>query len=638
MTYSKIHITLIVSFVLVVLNANLSYAQSTYKTSNFNFDIKKVVRPATVKNDWFAFMQNKEAVKEGNITYQSYLNDIKKKIDHYPYSFVHKAYNMSRKEQMVKVDTPEVVYSKEGNPYNGSMPNDNTMAISNNGIVVAAINTNIIFYDTQADSLLKIISLAKFSDTLTSISSHQYDPKAIYDYKEDRFILVYLSGNKSYDSHIIIAFSQTSDPMGNWNLYTLPGNPLADTSWSDYPAIALNNDELFITMNLLKDGGSWQTSFKQSVVWQIDKFKGYKGDSLRTKLYHDIVFDGKNIRNIHPIRGGDLFYGPELYLLSNQNFALESDTFYLLKISNRMYEVSANLKVDLLISDVKYGMPPNARQLGSKRLATNDARVLGGFYQNGQIQFVGNSLRIYVDVDTFRVAGFYHGVIRDVSQTPSLKLNIFNDDSLIGMEYAYPNISYCGRSDHSQQSIITFDYASKNHYPSFGSCFFEKDNAYSRLNAVKEGDSEIRVLFSAQRWGDYTGSQPKYNEPGVVWASGTYGKRIGSKKAYGTWIAALRSPKNDRERPSKEFYAKAYPNPPQNHTISIDFNLPQNQIVQVELFDIRGHRMALLYKAEAMAGKNTFSFSTASLENGFYIIRISNKDDLLYSQKITVVQ
>jgi hypothetical protein len=124
----------------------------------------------------------------------------------------------------------------------------------------------------------------------------------------------------------------------------------------------------------------------------------------------------------------------------------------------------------------------------------------------------------------------------------------------------------------------------------------------------------------------------------IINESGTYGKKLGSQKVYGTWLAALSSPSNDVEKPSLDFSANVYPNPPQNQMMSVDFNLPQSQRVQVELFDISGRKIAILYDAEAKAGKNTFSFSTTPLENGLYIIRIMNNDDMLYTQKITVVQ
>jgi len=613
-------------------------AQTVSKSKYFAVPASTHFSPKDVKKDYLPHLQNIDSIFEGNATYQSYLKDIKLQILTHNYSMIHSYSSSYHRTVENKVDTAVVVDGYEGNPYNGSVPNDNTMAISNDGIVVSAINTSIQFYDTKLDSALKTISLKNFSDTLSNISAHQYDPKAIYDYENDRFILVYLAGTKSYESNIIVAFSQSNDPMGEWNIYSLPGNPLNDTSWTDYPAISLSHDELFITGNLLKDGGSWQTSFKQSVVWQIDKNTAYKGDTLTTKLHYDIAYNGKNVRNIHPVRGGDSFYGPEVYLLSNQNFALESDTFYLIKIKDNLSSGHADLNLDLLVADGKYGMPPNAHQPGSKPLATNDARVLGAFYQNGQIQFVGNSLNIYFDGDTNKIAGFYHGVIKDVASSPKLHLNVYSDKNKPEMEYGYPNISYCGLHDESQQSLITVDYSSKTQYPSFGSIFFEKDDTYSPLGNLYSGNTRIYILWSLQRWGDYSASQPKYNEAGIVWASGTFGKKVGNKQAYGTWVSSIRSPKKDVPKPAKEFSAKAYPNPPVNEMMSVEFRLTKDEEIKIDIVSVNGQKVASLYDAQAKAGKNVFTFSTSPLENGLYLLRIYNNDKTLYTKKITIVQ
>lgn len=629
---------LILILLVSVSSSSYLFSQSNSSSKYFSSACKLSFSPAVVKNDYLTHLQHIDSVFEGNKNYQAYLIGIKNQINSYNYSMVHIVANSAHRILENPVDTPLVTNGFETNNYNGSVPNDNTMAISNDGIVLSAINTNIMFYDTKNDSVLKVISLSKFSDTLSNVSSHQYDPKAIYDYEEDRFILVYLAGSKSHESNIIVAFSKTADPMGEWSIYTLPGNPLNDTSWTDYPAISLSNDELFITGNLLKDGGSWQTSFKQSVVWQITKKDGFDGDSLSAKLHYDIEYDGNNVRNIHPVRGGNAFYGPEVYLLSNQNFALESDSFYLIKISDKLSSSSTKLTLDLLLSDVNYGMPPNASQPSTKKLATNDARVLGAFYQNGQIQFVGNSVHIYYDGDTNRIAGFYHGVIKSVTDVPKLHLNIYNDANIPKMEYGYPNISYCGLNSKSQQSIITFDYASKTMKASFGSVFFEKDDTFSPLGSLKTGNTTIYILWGTQRWGDYSATQPKYNEVGEVWASGTFAKSVGGKRAYGTWVSALRSPINDEIVAAKEFSAKAYPNPPVNQQMSIEFNLTEDQKIQIELVGSNGQIITQLYNNNAKAGKNMFTFSTLPLENGIYIIRILNADKILYSQKITVVQ
>ena len=632
--------SLVLLFIVLFISLD-SYSQTTYRTESYTFAPSNHQRVSDIRKQWFVSILNIDTVYQGNDVYHRHVQELKKQIATHEYSFIHNSNYSNIRLSTDSVAAPKVGYAFEGNRYSGSAPNDNTMAISNDGIVVAAINTNIIFYDTKTDSLLKTVSLSKFSDTLTSVSKHQYDPKAIYDYKENRFILVYLAGSgSSPTTDIIVAFSESADPMGNWNFYHLPGDAVNDTSWSDYPAISLNDNELIITINLLRHGGSWQTSFRQSVVWQVGKFDGYKGDSIKTRLYYDIKYKGKNIRNIHPVRGGNEYYGPEVYLLSNQNFALESDTFFLLKISDQLMVPSSKLIVDLLQSDVKYGMPPNARQIGKNRLATNDARVLGAFYQNGEIQFVGNSIHLIGSGSNNKYAGFYHGLIKTPETSPNLHLNIYSDKTKPLWEYGYPNISYCGTNTKSQHAIITVDYTANDTFPGFATIFYEKDAVFSSLESLKSGDTYINILWSLQRWGDYSGSQPKYDEPGKIWASGTFGKIAGGKRTYGTWISELASPVEDAPVNviPQDFSAKAFPNPPMNHQLSIEFDLPESELIQVEILDISGRIVALLYDANAKAGKNILSFSTIPLNNGLYIVRIRSGNNLLYSQKITVVQ
>ena len=637
----KLYLPSLVLLLIILFNTVDSYCQTTYQTELYTFGPSNHQRVSDIGEQWFVNILNVDTVYQGNDVYHRYIQNLKAQIATHEYSFIHNSNYSNIRLSTDSEATPIAGYSFEGNQFSGSAPNDNTMAISNDGIVVAAINTNIIFYDTKTDSLLKTVSLSKFSDTLTSVSKHQYDPKAIYDYKEDRFILVYLAGSgSSPTTDIIVAFSESADPMGNWNFYHLPGDAVGDTSWSDYPAISLNDNELIITINLLRHGGSWQTSFRQSVVWQVGKFDGYKGDSIKTKLYYNIKYNGNNVRNIHPVRGGNEYYGPEIYLLSNQNFALESDTFFLINISSQLSDPNSKLDVKLLQSDVKYGMPPNARQLGINRLATNDARVLGAFYQNGEIQFVGNSIHLIGSATDNKYAGFYHGLIKTPETSPNLHLNIYSDNTKPYLEYGYPNISYCGTNAKSQHSIITVNYSKNDTFPGFGAIFFEKDSVFSSLKNLKSGDTYIHVLWTLQRWGDYSGSQPKYDEPGKIWASGTFGKVSGGKRAYGTWISELASPVEDAPLAviPQEFSAKAFPNPPIDHQLSIEFDLPKSELIQVEILDINGRIIALLYDANAKAGKNVLTFSTIPLNNGLYVVRIRSGNELLFSKKITVVQ
>jgi len=619
-----------VSFFIIMLIMSNIYSQNNYKFEGSIAPLKSTITPRNIDKDWMFEIQNLEMPSVGNKTYNYFLEEAKKEVDekYNSKSFI-PVYNSIESSSII--DTPIVNYAFEGNHYSGSVPNDNTMAISNDGIVVASINTNIIFYDTKQDSLLKTISLRSFSDTLVGISSHQYDPKAIYDYENDRFVLVYLAGTDS-PTNIIVAFSSTNNPMDEWYLYSLAGNPLNDTSWSDYPAISMSHGELFITMNLLVVGGqNWQTSFKQSVIWQINKEDGYNGDSLRLGLHSGIGTDGIPVRNIHPIRGGDSFYGPEMYFLSERNFDIENDTFFVIKTFDKL-SGDNKLEVTPVRADQKYGMPPNAYQKSTyKRLSTNDSRVLGGFYQNGFIQFVGNS----VDALTGH-ASFYHGIFKPTNLNEKIHLNIFTDSLL---QFGYPNLSYCGKNDDSKNSIITVNYSSKKSYPGMGAIFYKKDDLYSKITKLKEGNTHINILAMNQRWGDYSGSQPKYNKPGEVWASATFGKYISGKNAYGTWIASLSSPFDAPALlpPGEEIASNVYPNPSANEFVSVDFIISNDRQIEVKIFDITGKLVGTLYEGRANKGKNTCGFSTLSLSSGIYFLIIESEGDRLKTHKISVL-
>ena len=133
-----------------------------------------------------------------------------------------------------------------GNPFGNSTPNDNDMAISNGGKIISVINSTIFFYDVPTDTTQGALSLAAFSNPL-GMPHQEFDPKVSYDPIEDRFVLVCLNGFTDSTSDIIVGFSQTNDPTGTWNLYSLPGDPLNNNLWTDYPIIALTQGELFIT-------------------------------------------------------------------------------------------------------------------------------------------------------------------------------------------------------------------------------------------------------------------------------------------------------------------------------------------------------------------------------------------------------
>ncbi len=604
----------------LLLFTSIVYSQQK-QAVNVSF-VKQIDLKEAKTKDWAVQVQHMIAPSPDGDSYRSFL--LRKKLEieaNNP-----KTGRTITNRSITSEDTLKLGKSFLTNAGGHGIPNDNSMAISNDGILISAFNSAIFIQDTEADTMIAEVSLNFFRDQLSGYTGHSFDPKMIYDPVEDRFILVFLVGSTVATSNIITCFSSTSNPMDPWNIYALSGNPLNDTSWSDYPAISLTNNDLFITMNLLVEGGPWQTSFKQTVIWQLDKVDGYAGDTVvATDLWSEISEGGINIRNMHPVRGGFDLKGPNQYFLSNRNFATQSDSIYLIEVTNSVASGTSQLNVHLLKADLPYYLAPRANQMqGSNRFfQTNDSRVLGGILENKTIQFVQNCLH----PPTGHVA-VYHGVIENPSENPTtVKGNYIYHDSL---ELGYPNIVYGGIVPNEKKALIGFNHSSKWYYPGHSAIYFDGDN-YSKLKILKKGDNIVASQFSPnQRWGDYFGLQRKYNESCKVWLTGYYGSL---SRDNNSWASEIYLPGDCfDERPTTltpQQNGVAFPNPTKDY-MEAHFSLDAEKEIKAELLDRNGKLVKVLYEDIAKAGDNRIQFSTELLTPGVYVLRIySNKEKIL---------
>jgi hypothetical protein len=606
---------------ILLITWSAAAAQSTYSTKNITAHKAGTVNMSTLADGFSPSLQNLEMPKPGSNSQRAKLMALKEEMrKRYPIK------NTAARMDSVTAPAPSVQRSFEGNLAGSSVPNDNDMAISNAGKVVSVMNTNIYIYDVNDDSLLLVKSLSAFAQPL-GVSGSKYDPKVCYDPVADRFIMVYLNGYTWQTSKIILGFSETNDPTGSWNLYWLDGSPLNDSTWSDYPVIGISSEDLYIGVNTFTNGSSNNSGFTQSCFWQIDKEEGYDGDStLTTRYYYDILTNTKPIFNITPIKGGSSTYGPNFYLLSNRNTAAENDSIFVLHVTADVHSPVTTLQVTTLISPVKYYLPPSARQPSGHTFDTNDSRILGGYFQNNQIQFVQSTL------DTLTgFAGVYHGFIHNMNGAMNVTANIIGDTLL---DLGFPNISHVGLEPGENKSIITFNHSAATVYGGFSGIYYGSDSTYSPRITIKQGTTLVNLLTGTyERWGDYSGSQTKYNEPWKIWAVGSYGKSNGK---HGTWIAELASPDSisDVVAGPDVIYPNVFPNPAQD-VVSISFELDMDQVLRFSVYDVRGRRVATLLEDRAKQGKNLFSFNIHPLSSGMYVLVIEKENgDVIRTDKI----
>lgn len=499
------------------------------------------------------------------------------------------------------------------------IPNDNNMAISNDGKIISVVNSS--FSILEEDGMyVRYYSLERIVDGQLPNLNRTYDPKVTYDPVADRFILVFLQGSTSADTRIIVGFSETNDPAGKWHFYAVDGNPFTGTTWSDYPIIGMSKDDLFITVNILRDGESWQEGFTQSVIWQIDKASGYAGlDTIYEDLWYDLKYQDKSLWSICAVQGGSEFTSPNMHFLSVRPGTASNDSVFLHEITDTRKSGNATYNLRVLTANKLYGVPPSAYQPDPENLLqTNDTRVLSAISEDGYIQYVQSTV-----IPSTGVPGIFHGFLN--IETGAIDANYITSDT---MEYAYPSIAYAGNSQFPHASVITFSHSSELHYPGTSAILHNRVVGeypiYSPVVIVKNGELSIdRLTDSLERWGDYTGVQTKYNEEGVVWMSGSYGRPFaqGSTRGRnGVQVGKVKVNNMLTVLPD-ETSVILLPNPASEKAI-IQFESDKDQELTFNIYSMDGKLVQELLKTNVLRGTNEISFPTVEMMQGMYFIQV----------------
>ena len=604
---------IILSLILCVLCNGALLAQVQYKTTTLQCPLSGTVHLQNCTDTFLAQVRNLDIHEpDESAEYEALMRIKTVQQKKYPYKTnAHKALKTT-----APLAAPTVSLSFVADSNSGTPP-DNYLAVSKNNTCVSVMNSFISVLDGNTGIMTKRTGLKTMSLPVglnNFMNDYRYDPKIIYDPLEDKFICIMLNGVNAAN-YIVIGFSQSNDPKGNWNFYKFYGDYKGDTTWFDYPAITISKNEFYFTGNKLGFNTSWQAGFKNSVIYQIKKADGYAGQTLNYKIWDSIYYQGKPIRNLHPVKNGSSISAATPYFLSNRNFATQNDTVFLIRLTDTLNSANASIQINPLKSNLAYGVAADGRQKDTAySLATNDARILGAFKEGDEIQFVNTSIN-----PSNGAASIYHGTIQQVSSNPSIQAQLLSIDSL---DMAYPNISYFGVNNGNIVSIINCNYSGPRTFAGMHA-LISKSGQYSDWTNIKKGDSNIVVLSAKQqRWGDYTGSQIDWNFPGNAWVIGIFGN---AKRGYGNYMARLSSPYNVGIPPlvANKINAISYPNPCYQFT-AIDFTLAASAILNFDMYNSNGQLVGHLLTQFCEEGQNRLQFNIGYLSAGIYHLIVTN--------------
>lgn len=606
--------------------AQLTAQDLTYHTEKLSpLALHAVVDMSQLGNDFSPILYSIEAPSPSGDSYRSYLIRAKRaSARRFPVK------DAVRVQSRAGADQPIVKSDFQGPTSPVGIPLDTHIAVSDSGQVVSVINFSIRVTDTLG-TLQSQTSLGNFFNPVGTEGT-LFDPKVHYDPDEDKYILCALSRTDT-STNIYLAFSETNDASGIWNLYRLEGNPRNNNSWFDYPMLSISPHEVFLTGNSIRYNEPWQTGFEETLIFQIDKFDGYKGDSLGVRIWSDIKFGVLTLRNLCPVKGGEGNFGPNHYFLSNRNFDILNPAYFIVEVTDTMNAPGVVANVTLKASDVPYGLPPRAPQRRVEdSLDTNDARVLDAFIFDDKIQFVNNT------IDTANGhAAIYHGIINDVSTTKFITGNIISENTF---SFGYPSLAFTGSSDPADNdfdAIIFFDMIKAGGFPSTTALYYDGKGGYSDRVVVKAGGDYIGVLpnnqVASERWGDYTGTQRAYYRPGKVWSLGTIGLPLGQARP---WIAEIDRPGGlvsiDSDKPQPKM--SVFPNPAQDF-VTVEFSLPLADHLEINLLDLQGRVIKSFYDFDPyQEGNMRFSFDMSPLAAGTYLLNIRTEKGVVLNKKL----
>lgn len=552
-------------------------------------------------------------------------------------------------------------------PPGAGTPNDNHIAVGNDGKIVSVMNT-VIRVHNDTGKVIKAFTLENFAlnpnikkDPIPTLN-RTYDPRVVYDPYTDRYIVLYMHGTTDKTSFIVVGFSSSNDPTKPWYVYKVPGTPIQDSVWSDYPIVSQTKEDLFFTVNLLHNGSSWEEGFVEAVIWQLNKDDGYRGDTLNKNFFHNIKYDGVSIWSICAIQNGPMPGGVDNYFLSVRPYAQQNDTVFVHRITNTLRSGQANYELGVFKSPIKYGFPASALVPDTAfRLRTNDARVLSGVRMGSQLHYFQNCMNF----NTMQ-AHIMHGSIYNLTlpsgkmapfSTPnktgkvgmhatapkkwneggaSLKAHLYTNDSL---DFGYPAVAAAGMEPNSESDpldpsmLVTSVFSGRKHFPGTGAFYINRYGEHSNYQILKKGQSIINYTFikpAEQRWGDYEGIQAKFNEKGVFYLVGSWGK-TNSMFAY---VARVKLKDTVYDNPIAE--VRVFP-VPTTENLQVEIQNGSAASIKGQIYSMDGKLISAKSPSAnqtlAIPGDESFSLSlepgthryalhTLGLPKGVYILRL----------------
>lgn len=509
-------------------------------------------------------------------------------------------------------DSIAVTTNFEANPVQNVTPMDNAMAISPDGIIVSAVNSNWCVYDDGGNQLL--FRTFKQLSADPSLTSRFFDPRVMYDPVIERFVMVVLHGVLASDSKVLVFVSKEKDPLQGWHVYSFSGDPFNEGVMSDYPHLGISQNHVWVSLNLFNDQNSL---FKKSIMLVLDKSDLAAGNTAEARIYQDIkTLDDKNAFSLVPANNHNGIGAAGMHFLTSKDRGGEE--LYLF-----YFDPEGGIKERTTIKTGPYALPPEALQFNEATLLDGgDCRITGAFYRNGLIHFCLNT-----NSQNFRNA-IYYGRVDVGTKLCEARTIVRTKDIAYGSPVSF------GAYDANRAVLIPLVYVSENEYPSIGYIYVDEGMRDYDLVSVYEGLSpQIAPSGEINRWGDYctavsvtTSSKPK------IWFAAAGG---GSANRWQNMLIEVEGATDSISSAPSQTEFRVFPNPV-GALLKIDLKLVYSQNVEINLYDAQGKRIEQIWKGVMSKGANQVIFEPRTKASGLYYVRILSDNTILHTETLFI--
>jgi len=428
---------------------------------------------------------------------------------------------------------PVLLNSFDGIPMTNFIPPDAVIAAGPDHIIICA-NSLFWIMDKEGNLLKNIPAAAWWAPVWPDESG---DPQVIYDFYEQRWVLVWMQVNSSaFTSGNLIAYSDDEDPLGLWYMYRLDTKmhgTVQSNTWGDYPHVGFDEEALYISTGCTDFAGGGHQYNKIRIISKSELYNSNGGSLNYTDIWEiHVPGEGSESDTIDYIQpgitytpgdGGWFYWARGVY----GGDPVSADFYAIYKIENPLTDPKLKGKV---LPVQTYTSPPLANQfgggLGIETIGwiTRQPVIRGGFlYAAHDIQ--NSQHPNYSSIKYMRI---------DLSSVTMVE-NI--EYGLEGYFYLFPALAI----DKESNVAITFSRSADTEYIGayYSTRYANDPPGLNPSRPLAEGRGNYVVTYSGtiNRWGDYFGI---YLDPSTDYDFWMISEYASFTNTWGTYVGHVR--------------------------------------------------------------------------------------------------